>query len=254
MKTLAPVNGFSFSRFIQLCRRTFALNQRTWLIGFAAVAGFIITIWALPVLLSQSSRNIAHFRDLLPTAFFFYTLGGLLLTSAIFNELHTPATAFRPLTLPATSLEKFISAWIISMPIFTIASILALFILSLLIETISATMIGTYANFELFNPLSAESIDIFLRYFFLNSLFLLGAVYFKKNNFLKTALTLVIIFITLITVSTFAMFLFIGYGESYFIEVHNIRNYEFIYRTVWAAISLGSLTAGYLILKKRQIV
>mgnify|MGYP005848018745 CR=1 FL=1 len=197
MKTIASDNSFSFQRFLLLIKRTAVLNQKSWLIGIASAFGLLIIIWFAPVLTILPAWHEYRIQNLLTPAIFFYTAGGLVITSSLFDELHSPATAFLNLTLPATAFEKLFSAWLISAVLFTVITLSGYFLLHLAIQLASMAFVPSFPQIQLFNPFEPEILEDIFTYVFYNSLFLLGAVYFKKLNFIKTLLALILFFFIL---------------------------------------------------------
>lgn len=250
MKTLQPTNSFSFDRFTLLCKRIFALNKTSWLIGFASVIGFLLVIWFLPILFSQTPWHNYTIESLLPAALFFFSAGGLFITSALFDELHSPTKAFQNLTLPATAFEKLLSGWTITTIIYTLVSLVIYFLLTLIIQLITAFTLTVDLSIYLFNPLEFDLPELVLSYYYYHSIFLLGAVYFVKNNFLKTLLTIILV------VTTFIFFT----GILFFISAGTIA-FQFstddmsagVVHTISILFSLFMLTIAWIRLKNRQV-
>lgn len=192
MSTSSINNSFSIARFQLVLKRFIALNQRTWLIGLLCVAGFLFAIAVLPTMSDMMSVQRPGFINIRGLSLTFYTLGGLILTSMIFNEIHSSTKAFQFLTLPSTTSEKLFAAWFTGTVIYTIVSMAAIFALSIFVEVIKGINTGLWTPFYVFNPFSADVVSSILNYFFYQSIFLLGAVYFKKNNFIKTFLVIVV--------------------------------------------------------------
>tara|TARA_R100001143_G_C3361305_1_gene136528 strand:+ start:42779 stop:43552 length:774 start_codon:yes stop_codon:yes gene_type:complete len=257
MNTLNPTNSFSLARFIHLCKRTFVLNQRQWIIGLLASIGIILVIWMVPTIFILSETGVNRFESLLPTALIIFTLWGLLLTSDIFQELYTPSTAFQSLTLPATSTEKFLSAWFLTMPVFLFLTIAAIFFISLLSSLILILFEGSFSGFDLYNPFNETTWDYALNYFFLNSLFLFGAVYFKKNNFLKTIAAFIALMISFILIWTLLgwVYLFLFELEQFTFQFSTLEPTNTVIDSIlkWV-IPTTALLFTYVSLKKQQVV
>ncbi|MDZ7721198.1 MAG: hypothetical protein U5K72_20415 [Balneolaceae bacterium] len=201
-------NQFSISRFQLVLKRYVALNQRTWLIGFLCIAGFLLAIAVLPTISTMFSVDRPGFIAIRGLTLSLYTLGGLILTSMIFNEVHSPTKAFQFLTLPSTTSEKLFAAWFAGSVVYTVVSMVAIVALSLLIETIKGVNTGHWTPFNLFNPFSADVLSMVLRFFFYQSIFLLGAVYFKKNTFIKTLLVIIVFVLGTIFILNIGMLIF----------------------------------------------
>lgn len=252
-------SSFSIERFFLVLKRFFILNQKNWIVGILGAAGLIFSLWMLPVLFIDTPIELLGFKMMEGTAMFFYTVGGLVLTSRIFFELHSPATAFQFLTLPASTLEKFTAAWFISSVAYTLAAVAAIFLLSILVESISAFKLGIWDYFRFFNPFEADNLQRFAGYFFYHSIFLLGAIYFKKNNFLKTLLVIISIFIGLFfTIAIGGLILtFMMITDDFYIEyqlLESAANWQSILTYFIGTILIVTfLLFGYLQLKNKQV-
>lgn len=252
MSTSITVNQFSMERFQLVLKRTIVLNQRMWMTGFLSVAGFLLAIAILPIFSSERSGFIAV-QEL---SLFFYVLGGLALTSMIFNEIHSPTKAFQFLTLPSTTFEKLAAAWFTGSVIYTIAVFAGIFVLSVLIETFKGINTGYWGSMNVFNPLAPEAIDTVLRYFFYQSIFLLGAVYFKKNNFLKTFLVIVVVALGFLFFINIAILIFgLTRGDQFFLNIQLGHQAWFGYARYIAGVffTLLFIWLSYLQLKNKQI-
>jgi len=192
MRTIVSDNSFSFQRFLLLIKRTTVLNQKKWVIGIASTFGLLAIIWFAPVLTVLPAWHEYRIQNLLAPAIFFYTAGGLVITASLFDELHSPSTAFLNLTLPATAFEKLLSAWMISTVLFSLITLSGYFLLHLAIQLSTMAIVPTVSHIQLFNPFDLEILEDIFTYVFYNSVFLLGAVYFTKLNFIKTLLSIIL--------------------------------------------------------------
>ena len=153
MNSTNITNQFTFSRFQLVLKRYVILNQRTWLIGFLCVAGFLLAVAVLPIISGMMNVQRPGFIGIRGFTLSLYTLGGLILTSMIFNEIHSPTRAFQFLTLPSTTSEKLFAAWFTGSVIYTVVSMASIVVLSLLIEIIKGVNLGIWTPFNIFNPL-----------------------------------------------------------------------------------------------------
>lgn len=256
MKNLQPVNSLSTPRLFQLCKLTFFKNRKQWLTGLLAASGLILVVWLLPLMISGFSAGSLRGPSDYNFAMIVFTLWGLLVTSDIFQELHSPSTAYQSLTLPATSAEKFLTAWIITFPLLLLVFTVAIFTISVLVTVIYGVLSGSISFSTLFLPFSSESMELMGYYFFYNSLFLLGAILFRKNNFLKTLLALITIAISFVFLSAVIMLIVTaGSGmDSLSIQIDDPNLVDSISKTFTLVVAFTSLLLTYLLLKKRQVV
>lgn len=257
MTSLNPTNSFSTTRFIHLCKRAFVLNRRQWIVGLLASTGIVMVIWMVPTLIILNESGVSRFEYLLPTALMIFTLWGLLLTSDIFQELFTPSTAFQSLTLPATSTEKFLSAWVLTMPVFLIVTITAIFLITLLSSLIFLMFDGNLSGFNIYNPIDQTTWDFALNYLFLNSLFLLGAVYFRKNNFLKTIAAFIAIMISYLILWNLlgSLYIYLFGPDLFSLEFISGDPTNNIFGSLFKwVITATALLLAYVSLKRQQVV
>lgn len=213
-------NQFSISRFQLVLKRYVVLNQRTWLIGFLCVAGFLLAIAILPTISSLFNVQEPGFIAIRAFTLSLYTLGGLILTSMMFHEVHSPTKAFQFLTLPSTTSEKLFAAWFTGSVVYTVVSMAAIVVLSLLIEVIKGVNTSLWTPFNVFNPFTADVLSTILGFFFYQSIFLLGAVYFKKNNFIKTLLVIIVLVLGIIFILNIGILIFgLSQNQDFFVSI-----------------------------------
>jgi len=198
MKTINQVNGFSKERFMQVVKRFWMLNQKKWLIGFAGGIGILVLIYLL-----NTYNNIVDFTPtpnsmagiaVIGVGLTLYKYGGYFLTSGIFNELGKKSTASQILTLPASTLEKFAAAWLITYFLYTIVVVGLLYIVGILLG-INPIVTNLQSYDPVVNMYSIYFLDTVLTFTAMHSVFFLGSIYFDGNNFLKTLLAIVLFFI-----------------------------------------------------------
>lgn len=256
MNTLEPTNTLSPARLLYLCRRFFQFNKRTWTIGFGAAAGVLLLIWLFPILF-DGAVTIHTFELLTAPGLVLYLLGGFVLTSRLFYELHSPGTAWQLLTLPATTLEKLLAAWLAGSVIYTAAAMIGLTLLGLVTDTIAAMTAET--SFTLFHPFKSDPMYVMGFYLVWQTVFLLGAVYFNRNNFLKTLLSLAAIGLGLFLLSSSVIYLLMQMGliepvanalQGPYMTICDNQTLQSI---LWILFALAVLTISYYRLKKREI-
>ncbi len=183
---------FSSPRFWHLMQREFAQNKKILLL--IAAASFLVV--------GGNALGWAYNREHGYHEFsygFYLLVGGFILTSLSFTEMNRPDGKLFYLTLPASSLEKFISRWLITGLGFAI-----LFTLGYWLTTIIAKALGLGIfdfNIGEFNPFTAYNLLFFQIYLAAQTIFLLGAVYFRKFAIFKTVLSATLIGLCLIIIS-----------------------------------------------------
>lgn len=233
------------------------MNQRTWLIGFLCVAGFLLAIAVLPTISSMFNVERPGFIAIRGLTLSLYTLGGLILTSMIFNEVHSPTKAFQFLTLPSTTFEKLSAAWFTGSVVYTVISMIAIVVLSILIEVIKGVNTGLWTPFNVFNPFAADVISSILGFFFYQSMFLLGAVYFKKNNFIKTLLVVIVFVLGTLFVLNIGLLIFgLSQNQEFFlnIQLDTQRWLTPVKYLLGTGLTLFFIWLSYMQLKNKQVV
>jgi hypothetical protein len=250
---------FSLNRVSWLIRRQLAINVKNLIIALAACFGALLVISIL-IILGSHGVDYQPILSLSATVIF---IGGYIFTSNAFNELHSPDKAYQYLTLPATTLEKLASVWIMSAVFYSIVSFL-LTVAIVLLGNVFAIVIGV-------TPGSMSQFQSFpfgyLLWIFVvgHSVFLLGSCYFRKNNFLKTLLAVIVIGLILSIYAGINGFIFFGKANFQFNTStgdNMSEQYMYFIQHVLPVISkilIGYLIApffilvSYYVLKERQV-
>ncbi len=111
-------------------------------------------------------------------------LAGLIVTSGSFREMHRKGGSQHFLLLPASHFEKFLSRLLLTTAGLSFATLFGVVIVSYISEGLN-TLVFNRHN-AVFDPFAPEVWSTIARYTVLQSIFFLGAVYFKKHNFIKT--------------------------------------------------------------------
>lgn len=177
------INNFiNLKRFWLLLKRDMYTQYKTYLTGLGAIFCilFIVNISSI------ASYNSWNFNLVFyPLTLF---IGGFIFTSMIFSELSPEQNRIFYLTIPASGLEKLLSKLIITNIGYVIGSLVLYFLFSVIAFFFNTLIFGfAHRIFNPFHPVIWLCIRIYL---VTQSIFLLGAVYFKRNVFLKTILYL----------------------------------------------------------------
>ncbi len=179
-------------------------EDRKGLIIYAAV---IFGILLLPSLARASANSIPNsmidpaYKNLFRNFLF---LGGFIMTSLSFSEtMHSKVKQHTWLMLPVHAHEKLITHIIYFGIIYPIVLMLFFFLSSIIIEGINTLSFGRHAL--IFNILDPVNWKMVLHYLVLQSIFLLGAAYFKSTHFIKTVLVIMagVIVLSLFTLLSF---------------------------------------------------
>ena len=187
-------NGFlSVRRFGRLMLREIASSYKALLIAMAAVAGTVFVISALTALglvtTSPGSRPgsegfyLGYFINLL-------FLGGFIVTSLSFREVWHNGEGIFYLTLPGSIFEKLLSKLLMTSIGFGLGSLAFMTAVAAVSEGIDILVFGF--GHGMFNPFNPAALVNLGRYLLLQSVFLLGSIWFRKLALVKTVLWTVI--------------------------------------------------------------
>lgn len=163
---------FNPRRLLQLLTNDLRINQRPMLIAAAT----ILVFWTLLTLVGNISPSLY---------IFVLYIGGFIVTSRAFRELHDPELAYHYLTLPCSNFERFLSKWLITSVGYAIA-LLALFYLFITLR-MALDLTLFHRVVEPFNLVDLRLVTSIGTYVVLHSMVFLGAVLFKRHALLKTS-------------------------------------------------------------------
>jgi hypothetical protein len=179
---------FSITRTRYLLIRQLRFSTQSLLIGLGAVAGLIVFILSMQVIFNHSTlSSTAFLSQIIP----FFFIGGYIFSSTIFSELRTPHRGYLYLTLPASTFEKLIVAWFISSVLYIAGAVVIIFLINVLLMVVAIAFSANQVPvFNLFEP---PVVKMYAIYLVTQPIFVLGAIYFRRINFLKTLLSLFVI-------------------------------------------------------------
>jgi hypothetical protein len=176
---------FNPTRFGRLLRKYTQEHLTSYLLSAAVLAGGILVV--LGSLTYMSNQPLGH--DTQVALFMFGLLpAGLLFTSSIFIALGDTRGGAPVLLLPASHLEKYLVAWLYSLPVFLV-------LYTALFSAINAVVLylgshgQPYETYD-FSRGTREWAMPLLSYAALHSVALLGAVFFKRLHIIRTAFSL----------------------------------------------------------------
>ncbi len=209
------IKAFDLSRVGLLIKKEIFYQRRApWII----VAGVFVFLLIFNLLMAEDSDQV---NDLPGNQVIFYVLTlltlGTVFTSASFNELNNKSSAHHYLSIPASSLEKLISKWLITGIFYVVAFNIFYIIFWLFSDVVTGSLFGIKGG--VFNPFESRiEMDLYSPWFFsklylaLHTIYLAGAVYFRKFSYFKTAVAQGFIFFTLLG-------LIAGIGSLFFYDI-----------------------------------
>ncbi len=176
---------FSFSRLGKLIAKQFYENSRLYLIATLALLGLLalaFTFW-ITVAGPNYQEEETYFIFL-----FGLFLAGTIFASMSFNMLGRKDKGIYWLGIPATHLEKLVCTILFSIVLFFIVYCLCFYLIKTIALTYLASKIGAvYTEMKASEDGFGSVIKYFLyAYFAVQSLYLLGSVYFSRYSFIVT--------------------------------------------------------------------
>jgi hypothetical protein len=207
MKT---TNIISPNRLLYLLKRDILSNINTTLIVFGAVTAVIYIISAIMAYNNAPSGQLyfSLFTNLL-------FVGGFIVTSMIFKEMHKKETAQNYMLLPASNFEKFFSRLLISTIGYALITVIGITVISYLSEGVNSLIFKRHN--VIFNPFTEMVWKLMAHYLVAQSIFFLGAVFFRKYHFIKTINVIFLIQLSLsIIAGIFIRIIFFDYFDGFF--------------------------------------
>lgn len=192
---------FAPKRFSLLVLKHWADNKKRYTLSLLAYVGLLITWYTFGLIIEGIPEGSGLPEEVQFTTFFFSLFAvGAFYASQYFSDLGWRDKGSHFLLVPASSFEKLLCSLLFTAILFPLLLIALFYLVDVAMVAIANSFAGnnpnlrrsTVANiFEValirFNP----DLAIYLLPFFFSiaSLFLLGSVYFKKYNFIKTIIT-----------------------------------------------------------------
>lgn len=184
---------FNLRRLFWLIKNDLRLQTKTMLI----VAGTLVVFFAL-LPLQVASSVTAYFLVLY--------VGGFIVTSVAFNELHNRNRAYLSLLLPCSNLERFLNKWLLTSIGYALGVLITFYFFSLL--SFIVNLLVFHQHIAILNILQPELWIGIAKYIILQSIILLGAIVFRKYALIKTALVLGCFLIVLSAISIIFVWMF----------------------------------------------
>jgi hypothetical protein len=211
---------FSFQRFSLLVAKNWAENKKRYLLSLVAYISLVF-VWYVFVMLTDESHPMA--KNLQEVTFLFsLLLVGPFFASQFFSELGSKTKATSYLMVPASNLEKLLCSILYVTVLFLILFIAAFYFVDFIAVLIANAFHPSYNDVTTVNGvhIKAQAVNIFkvgkpsdnVAFYFLTAFFavqsvaLLGSVYFQKYGYIKTVISLTLILL----ISSFLVFEVMG--------------------------------------------
>lgn len=204
--------AFSFSRWLLLIVKHWSENRKKYLLGLLAITG-IMLIWFLFNIVMERYEPMGAGVQV-GTYFTGLFIVGCLYASTLFSELASKSKGINYLSLPASQLEKTLSALAYGVVIFFVAYTLIFYVADIIMIKVANGISYTYwqkyhSAGDVFKPQQIENVFwnngrmhngginpffiILLSYFAVQSAYILGSVYFSRFSFIKTTVALLVL-------------------------------------------------------------
>ncbi|QNF33907.1 hypothetical protein HUW51_14685 [Adhaeribacter swui] len=182
-------NHFSFTRFSRLFAKHTAEHIRWYLMatavligGMTLILGFLAYLQSYPI--NQEEQTLL---------FVFGLLGaGSIFTSTVLAHLGDKKKAMAALTLPASHLEKYLVAWLYSLPLFLVVFTASFYLVAFLVMTLDNPGNVPVKLISLFSSDNMVYLS-FIAFAFIHGFALWGSVFFQKLQFIKSAFTFFVV-------------------------------------------------------------
>lgn len=194
---------FSFNRFSLLVAKHWADNKKRYLLSVIAFIGLLIA-WFVFTMLIDSRFPMGKGMQMV-TYFFLLFVVGSFYANQYFRDLASRAKGINFLLVPASAFEKVLCSLLYTVILFFVVFTAAFYLVDVVMVAIAKSFVtvefpsdekGVLNVFEAARlPLDGQSnLNILLVFFSIQSVFLLGSVYYAKFSFIKTIITGFVIF------------------------------------------------------------
>lgn len=185
-------NSFSFSRLGLLIKKQWYDNAKLYTLSFFALTGILAIVFICWVAFHETIQFEEEDTFLIFAIFLFAV--GIIFASTTFASLGDKARGTHWLTVPATHLEKLVCGLFYSMIVFLVVYVAVFLVIRQV--TFFWIKLDPVNQIEYQHNIGKGIKNIFLIFLSVQSLFILGSVYFEKFSFIKTILFgLVLIFV-----------------------------------------------------------
>jgi len=257
-------NILSFQRFFKLLNKHTKEQYKTHLMSMAVLVGILSLMMGIVAYFNGGEFAV---NGQLGFFYIFLFLSGTIFTSMVFADFGDQKKSIPVLTLPVSHFERFLVGWVYSFLFFLVIFVLCFFIIDFIV--ISVGNINPLVKNELVSIVDKKDqfLIAFLIFGLLHATALLGAIFFEKLHFIKTAFAafVILIVLQLINVPLINMFfsankrmqpLFVGINleensRSFFITPSDFSNNIVI--TMFIGVTLLLWTAAFFKLKEKQV-
>jgi len=183
---------FSFKRFMLLVLKHWADNKKRYGLSVLACIGLLITWFAFTML--TEFDHVPMDKTVQQVTFFLALFGvGTFYASQYFRDLGSRSKGINYLLVPASAFEKLLCSILYTAVLFFIVYTVSFYLVDFLMVAIAnslpqteKTSVVNVFKIVLIRFNRDSTINFLLFFFSVQSVFLLGSVYFEKYSFIKT--------------------------------------------------------------------
>jgi hypothetical protein len=195
---------FNINRFSLLVVKHWADNKKRYLLSVLAFIGLLIG-WFTFTILVDSRFPVGQGLQMVTYFFSLFTIGSFY-ASQYFRELGSRSKGINFLLVPASGFEKVLCSLLYNVVLFFLVFTAAFYLVDILMVWIGQSLVSDIPypadQKGLLNVFHAANIhasprttvNILWIYFTIQSVFLLGSVYFQKYSFIKTIIAGFVLF------------------------------------------------------------
>lgn len=175
------MNTFDMARFIRI------FTNDLFLLKAPRVAMATLAVMGLGLLTYYTNAQEPGLADAPMSNVLFPILllgGGLIFTSIIYGDMHHPLERFHYLTLPCSNLERFLSRYLITAPLYYVYALAVYFVFELIAKTLFWLLFEV--TFVPFEPFNENNRNFTIGYFGVHAVVYTGAIYFRSYALIKT--------------------------------------------------------------------
>ena len=170
---------FSLSRFGRLLRKHTTENLASYALGAAVLLGGMLVVLGF---VSYVGGGVSHAGQ--AVLFILFLMGaGSFFTSTVLGQFGSGSRAALALTLPASQFEKYLAAWLFSLPVFLVVFVADFYLADWLVLSLSPgneTLLNVFGDAEIV-------ITVGTVFLVLHGVALYGSIFFRQYQFIKTA-------------------------------------------------------------------
>lgn len=194
-------NTFNLSRLWLLIKKQWFDNAKLYTLSLLAMIGLLIIVFIFWISAHTRHSTFAEEETYIIFFIFLFAMGSVF-ASSTFNALSDKAKATYWLTVPATHLEKLVCGIFYTVIVFAIVYVLSFLVVQQ--ATFFFLKLDPGNRVEPMKGLWFGAKVLAVIFVAIQSLFVLGSVYFEKFAFIKTLLAgLLIVFLFMLTILFF---------------------------------------------------